>query len=124
MRTSVSDPNIEVQPSRSPMSRRSFLGLAFFSSLGLLLAQSIAVLFNFLKPVTSGGFGGEIFAGKIEEFAVDSVNRIAAGRFYLSRTEAGCIKNAHTWVAQYPGLRRRVNSIAHAMDRCLTRMAR
>jgi cytochrome b6-f complex iron-sulfur subunit len=79
----------EPQASRNPLSRRSFLGLAFFGSLGLLLAQSVAALLNYLKPISTGGFGEEIFAGKVEEFAIGSVNRVAAGRFYLSRTDAG-----------------------------------
>jgi cytochrome b6-f complex iron-sulfur subunit len=91
MSASLSPSQPDTQPPRSLLSRRSFLGLAFFSSLGLLLAQSIAALLNFLKPVTSGGFGSLIFAGKVEEFAIDSVNRIASGRFYLSRSQDGLL---------------------------------
>ena len=89
MSSSFSQTKTNPQPGTPAISRRSFLGLAFFSSLGLLLAQSVAALFNFLRPVASGGFGGQIFAGRVEEFAIGSVNRIAAGRFYLSRSEEG-----------------------------------
>ena len=91
MTAPITQPKNNGQPRNALISRRSFLGLAFFSSLGLLLAQTIAVLFNFLKPVASGGFGGDIFAGKVEEFAIGSINRIAAGRFYISRTEDGLL---------------------------------
>lgn len=91
MTAPITQPKNNGQPRTALISRRSFLGLSFFGSLGLLLAQTIAVLFNFLKPVTSGGFGGDIFAGKVEEFAIGSINRIAAGRFYISRTEDGLL---------------------------------
>lgn len=91
MSTVTSQHETETQASKSPLSRRSFLGLAFIGSLGLLLAQSIAALLNYLKPISTGGFGGEIFAGKVEEFTIGTVNRIAAGRFYLSRTEDGLL---------------------------------
>lgn len=70
-------------------SRRSFLGLSFFGILGLLLAQSIAVMLKFLKPINTGGFGGLIYAGRVEEFAIGSVAYILAGRCYIVRTEAG-----------------------------------
>lgn len=73
------------------ITRRSFLGLSFIGSLSLLLAESIAALINFLKPVTTGGFGGMIFAGRVEEFAIGSVNRILAGRFYIVRREDGLL---------------------------------
>lgn len=82
---------VDRQSLRSPLSRRSFLGLTFLGSLALLLAQWVVVMFNFLRPVTSSGFGGSIFAGKVEEFAIGSVNRIIAGRFYISRTEDGLL---------------------------------
>ncbi|MDD2694307.1 MAG: Rieske 2Fe-2S domain-containing protein [Anaerolineales bacterium] len=78
-----------IKPNAIP--RRSFLNLAFFSSLALLLAQSLAALVKFLKPVPSGGFGGEVYAGRVDEFTVGSVNRVLAGRFYLVRTEEGLL---------------------------------
>lgn len=76
-----------IKPNAIP--RRGFLNLAFFGSLGLLLAQSLAALLKYLKPVSSGGFGGEVYAGRVDEFPVGSVNRVLAGRFYLVRTEQG-----------------------------------
>jgi len=79
------------------MSRRSFLNLALGSSLGLLLAQWGAALLKFLRPATSGsgGFGGLIFAGQIDEFAIGSINHILAGRFYIMRTEDGLLALWH-----------------------------
>ena len=84
--TRVSPPLAE-----KPISRRSFLGLAFFGSLGLLLLQWVVALLNFLKPVRTAGFGGQVFAGRVEEFAIGSINRVIAGRFYISRTEDGLL---------------------------------
>ena len=79
------------QTSKKSVSRRSFLGIAWGGSVALLFAQGVIALVKFLKPVTSGGFGGQIYAGKIEEFAIDSVNRILAGRFYITRTPDGVL---------------------------------
>lgn len=72
-------------------SRRQFLGIAWGGSIALVLAQVTVALIKFIQPVSTGGFGGRIYAGQIEEFAVNSVNRILAGRFFISRTEDGII---------------------------------
>ena len=71
------------------LSRRQFLGIAWIGSLAVLGAQTLVTLTRFLKPVSSGGFGGQVYAGKVDEFPVDSVNRILSGRFYLVRNETG-----------------------------------
>jgi cytochrome b6-f complex iron-sulfur subunit len=71
------------------ISRRSFLGIAWGGSLALLMGQALIGLLNYLRPVSSGGFGGLIYAGKVEEFAINSVNRILAGRFFIARSEEG-----------------------------------
>ncbi|MEJ2749343.1 MAG: Rieske 2Fe-2S domain-containing protein [Anaerolineae bacterium] len=73
------------------MSRRRFLGIAWGGSLALVFGQAAVALLKFIKPVSAGGFGGEIYAGKVEEFAIDSINRILAGRFYISRREDGIL---------------------------------
>jgi cytochrome b6-f complex iron-sulfur subunit len=73
------------------VTRRSFLGLSFFGCLALLFAQGLAALYKLLKPVPTGGFGGSVFAGRVAEFAIGSVNRVLAGRFYLVRTEDGLL---------------------------------
>ena len=56
-----------------------------------MLAQWVVAVLNFLKPISTGGFGGTIFAGRVEEFAIGSVNRIVSGRFYISHTEDGLL---------------------------------
>lgn len=76
---------------RSKLTRAQFLGIAWTGSLALFAAQAVIGLLNFLKPVSGGGFGGLIYAGKIEEFAINSVNRVLAGRFFLTRTPDGVI---------------------------------
>lgn len=73
------------------LTRAQFLGIAWVSSLALLAAQTAVGLLNFLKPVSGSGFGGLVYAGKIEEFAINSVNRVLAGRFFLTRTPEGVI---------------------------------
>ncbi len=77
--------------SKKSVSRRQFLGIAWGGSVALLFAQTAVALINFLKPVSGSGFGGSIYAGKVEEFAIDSVNRILAGRFFISRTQDGIL---------------------------------
>ena len=73
------------------MSRRKFLGIAWGGSLALVFAQSALALLRFIRPVSAGGFGGEIYAGRVNEFAVNSINRILAGRFFISRRENGLL---------------------------------
>lgn len=72
-----------------PVSRRSFLGIAWGGSLALLAGQAVVALLNYLKPVNTGGFGGLVYAGKVEEYPVNTVNRVLAGRFYIVRSEEG-----------------------------------
>lgn len=71
------------------LSRRQFLGLAWAGSLGLLASQTVLALVRFIKPVSSGGFGGMVYAGKVDEFPVGSVQRVLSGRFFLVRNEDG-----------------------------------
>jgi cytochrome b6-f complex iron-sulfur subunit len=73
------------------LSRRQFIGIAWLTSLLVLAGQSLLTLLKFIKPVSGGGFGGMIYAGKVDEFAVNSVNRVLSGRFYLVRTEEGLL---------------------------------
>lgn len=59
--------------------------------MALVLAQVGVALIKFIQPISTGGFGGSIYAGQIEEFAINSVNRVLAGRFFISRTDDGII---------------------------------
>ena len=73
------------------LSRRNFLGLAFAASLAALAGQWLAVLVKFLQPSKTAGFGGQVYAGLVNEFPLGSVNRVMAGRFYIVRNEAGLL---------------------------------
>lgn len=73
------------------LARRNFLGIALFSSLAVLFGQTLVALLNFLRPQTSGGFGGLVYAGKVEEFPVNSVSHILSGRCYITRLEDGML---------------------------------
>lgn len=77
--------------SKKKLSRSQFLSIAWFGALGLFFVQSVFVLMRFLKPVSTGGFGGWVYAGKIEEFSSGSVSHILGGRFYISRLENGML---------------------------------
>jgi len=77
--------------SKKSLSRRNFLGIAWAGSLTLIFAQAVIATLKFIKPISTGGFGGKVFAGKLEEFSINSVNRVLAGRFYISRTPEGLI---------------------------------
>lgn len=79
----------ENKKNKPTFGRRQFLGFAWVGSLAVLGAQSLVTLARFIKPVSTGGFGGLVYAGKVDEFPVGSVNRILSGRFYLVRREEG-----------------------------------
>jgi cytochrome b6-f complex iron-sulfur subunit len=73
------------------LNRSQFLGLAWTGSLALVFAQVALALVKFIQPVSKSGFGGEVFAGRVEEFVVGNVNRILAGRFFIARTPDGLL---------------------------------
>jgi cytochrome b6-f complex iron-sulfur subunit len=73
------------------LNRRGFLGLAFVGALAAVAGQWLGALYQFLRPPKSQGFGGMIYAGRIEEFPQGSVNRIMAGRFYITHGEDGLL---------------------------------
>lgn len=72
------------------ITRREFIGIAWGISLVGLFGQAGAALLKFFKPrITSGGFGGEVMAGNLEEFEPGTVNYVQKGRFYVVRREDG-----------------------------------
>lgn len=82
----------EKTTSKEPFLKRSeFLGLGLAGALILITGQSLVALLSYLKPQTSGGFGGLVYAGKVDEFPVGSVNYIQAGRCYVVHLEEGLI---------------------------------
>jgi len=76
---------------KKKLSRAQFLGIAWTGSLALVFAQLALALVKFIQPVSKGGFGGEVFAGRVEEFAIGTVNRVLAGRFFIARTPDGLL---------------------------------
>jgi len=73
----------------SKLGRRQFLGLAWLTSLAVLVGEIFVALFKFVQPVTAGGFGGIVKAGSAEKFPVGSVTLVQSGRFYLHRLDDG-----------------------------------
>jgi cytochrome b6-f complex iron-sulfur subunit len=72
------------------INRRDFLGWLWGVALVGLFGETGAGLFQFFKPrVESGAFGGEIVAGTLEEFGLNTVSHVQKGRFYISRLEDG-----------------------------------
>ena len=69
--------------------RRSFLGFAWLGAIIVLAGESLAAVVKFLRPVNTGGFGGVVHAGAVDEFPPGSVNTIREGRFHLVRYEDG-----------------------------------
>ena len=76
---------------KKKLTRGQFLGIAWTGSLSLIFAQVALALVRYIQPVAKSGFGGEVFAGRVEEFAVGSINRILAGRFFIARTPDGLL---------------------------------
>ncbi len=73
----------------SPINRRQFMVVGFFGLLVLLVGESIVAVMRFLKPLNKSGFGGLVYAGKVDEFPVPSVTRIEPARAYIVRTDQG-----------------------------------
>lgn len=82
---------LENAPRVQLLSRRNFLGISFFGALAVLFGEAGVALLNFLRPVPSSTFGGLVYAGKVEEFAINSVSHIQGARCYISRLDNGMI---------------------------------
>jgi cytochrome b6-f complex iron-sulfur subunit len=78
-----------VQQTKGGVTRRQFLGFAWGASLLAFGGEMAAALIKFIQPVSTSGFGGVVRAGKVDEFAVGSINLIKAGRFFLHRMDDG-----------------------------------
>ncbi len=90
-----STPVVWVPPDRDAVgvSRRQFLNRANVSLMGAGLTTFAAAGFvGFLWPIASGGFGGKINVGKVDD-VVSSIR--ASGGFFYNAT-------ARSWVTQYP----------------------
>ena len=70
--------------------RRHFLLWVSGAALLALIGQSLGSLLQFFKPlIEPGSFGGQVKAGRVEEFAPGSITHVSKGRFYISRLEDG-----------------------------------
>ena len=76
---------------RFNLTRGQFLGIAWVGAVALVVGEAIFALAKFIQPVSTGGFGGEVFAGNVDDFEVGSVTYILAGRFYLVRNPDGLL---------------------------------
>ncbi len=77
------------QPKQNKMNRRQFLGLAWGGTLAVLGVELAATLARFVQPVSASGFGSQVRAGLVSDFAPGSVTQIKAGRFFLYRLDDG-----------------------------------
>lgn len=69
--------------------RRFFLYAWAVTTIGLF-GEAVGVLLNFLQPrVEEGTFGGQVTAGKVEDFPVGSVTPFKQGQFHLAHLEGG-----------------------------------
>jgi cytochrome b6-f complex iron-sulfur subunit len=72
------------------VSRRGFFGFVWVIGLVALAGQAGKALMDFMTPVLEeGAFGTVVYAGKVNEFEVGSVNYFREARFYLLRLEPG-----------------------------------
>lgn len=85
----MTKPTDKMTKSKPTVTRRQFLGIAWGGSLLAMFGQGAAALMSYLQPVSTSGFGGKVYAGRVDEFSVGSVSRVLTGRFYLVRTEEG-----------------------------------
>lgn len=74
--------------SQSRLNRRQFLAWSWLVSAVGLLGQAGWGLLRFLRPVNEErGFGGQVVAGQVGEFAPGSVEHIQRGNFFISHLD-------------------------------------
>jgi cytochrome b6-f complex iron-sulfur subunit len=76
---------------KGSLNRRDLLKFSFAGSLAAMAAGWVGAMLKYLNPPPSQGFGGKIYAGRLEEFPPGSVTRVMAGRFYLAHTPDGLL---------------------------------
>lgn len=80
----------EIEHTEGGFTRRRFLFTSWALATLAVVGQGIAGLWAMLKPrIPPGSFGGEIRAGRVDEFEVGSISHVQAGRFYLARVDDG-----------------------------------
>ncbi len=71
------------------LTRRSLLRNAMWGSLGVFALQGAGASLAMFWPMKVTGFGGKVVAGKMDDFAVNTVTKVADGKFYLARIPEG-----------------------------------
>ncbi len=74
----------------SGVSRRKFLAAGWGVAIVALVGQAGLAMSNYFKPSKQpGGFGGQVIAGKPQEFKPGTVSLVQEGRYYISALEEG-----------------------------------
>lgn len=76
---------------KNAINRGQFLGLAWLGAGALVAGEATLVTLKYLEPISTGGFGGKVLAGKVEDFPVNSVTHNITGRFYIVHLEGGIL---------------------------------
>lgn len=75
---------------KEAVSRRDFLKIALKTAGTIVALEVGGVALSYFQPrAGSGGFGGVITVGLVDDFPLNSVTPITQGRFYLSRLGDG-----------------------------------
>ena len=82
-------PSAAEMRSMSTPTRRGIMRVAWAVALFALIGESVGAVYRFLRPMKTGGFGGVVRAGKVDEFSPNTVHTIKEGRFHLVRLENG-----------------------------------
>ncbi|MFZ5910253.1 MAG: ubiquinol-cytochrome c reductase iron-sulfur subunit [Chloroflexota bacterium] len=79
----------KTKSTKNQITRRDFLGVVWTALSVILGAETAGAVFKFIQPINTGGFGGVVNAGKVDDFQRGSITHNQAGRFYLVRMEDG-----------------------------------
>ena len=80
----------ENQIQKGKVSRRDYLKLSWAALAGLATVEIGLLSLAYMQPrLAEGEFGGQIVAGKVDDFPPGSVSHISNGRFYLVRLADG-----------------------------------
>lgn len=86
-KTVESSPHEAVEPDAT---RRRFLWTAWLGLLGVMIAQGVWIVVDFLRPRRARADSGSVLvAGPVERFELGSVTAFPQGRFYLARLDDG-----------------------------------
>jgi cytochrome b6-f complex iron-sulfur subunit len=78
------------EKNQTGINRRKFLAAGWGVALVALVGQAGLAMSNFLKPSKqAGGFGGEVVAGKPQEFKQGTVSLVQEGRYYIAHLDDG-----------------------------------